>query len=72
MNEKKCKKLRRMAKLIAGEKQQTTYSLMKLPLNTARAQMRWANKGWAPMVWVTPDCARGIYHQMKRDIANAV
>lgn len=66
MNSKKCKKFRKLARQIAGPKQETTYQLMQLPLNTPRAKARWANKGWAPMIWVSPDCARGIYHQMKR------
>jgi hypothetical protein len=67
MNAKTCKKFRKLARLIAGnDKQETTYEIMQLPLTTARAKARWANKGWAPMVWVSPACARGIYHQMKR------
>lgn len=66
MNAKKCKKYRRIAEKIAGAKQKTTYQLMQLPLDTPRAKARWGNKGWAPMIWVSPDCARGIYLQMKR------
>ena len=71
MNSKQAKKLRKLARKIAGEKRETTYQVMQLPLNTGRAQARWEKRGWAPMIWVTPDCARGIYHQMKRDMKHA-
>lgn len=71
MNSKKAKHYRKLARTIAGKKQETTYQLMQLPLNTARAKARWASKGWAPMIWVSPDCARGIYLQMKRDVKHA-
>jgi len=70
MNAKKCKKYRKLARLIAGDKQETTYQLMQISLDQMnwRGKLRWKSKGWAPMVWVSPDCARGIYHQMKGDM----
>lgn len=69
MNLKKAKKFRKLARIIAGEKQQTTYQLMQLSVESMgpNGKRRWASRGWAPMIWVTPDCARGIYLQMKRD-----
>jgi hypothetical protein len=72
MNSKTAKKLRKLARQIAGPKQATTYSVMQLPLNTPKAKARWGKRGWAPMIWVTPDCARGIYHQMKRDMGHGI
>lgn len=69
MNAKTCKRLRKLARMIAKEKQETTYQIVQLPLNTGKARRRWASKGYAPMVHVAPDCARGIYHQLKDSIA---
>lgn len=66
MNLKKAKQFRKWAKAIAKGEQETVYQTFKLPLNTPRAKARWAGQGWAPVVHVSPDCARGIYLQMKR------
>ena len=68
MNSKKAKQYRKTARIIARDKQETTYSVGRFPAQTGRAQARWGDKGY-PVVFVSPDCARGIYLQMKRDTA---
>lgn len=68
MNLKKAKHYRRIARKIANDKQETTYSVGRFPAQTGRARARWGDKGY-PVVFVSPDCARGIYLQMKRDVS---
>ena len=70
MNEKMCKRLRGYARLIAKEKQSTTWTVAQIPAGRMgpKGRARWANKGWAPQIWVSPDCARGIYLQLKGDV----